>query len=218
MRKHLKRNMMPKNWPIPRKGTKFIVKQNSKGIPVLIVLREMMNLAQNRREVKKAIHQKNVLINQKIVRNEKKSLELFDILTIVPEKKDYRLELSSKGKYEIKEINLKMKNSKISKIIGKKSLKGKKIQINLADGKNYLSSLKCKIDDSALIDLKKKVILEVLPVKEKAEVLVIGGKHSGSLGKIKKLIPELKMAEVDEGTKIVRVLIKQLMVIQSNGK
>jgi len=210
--------MMPKNWPIPRKGTKFIVKQNSKGIPVLIVLREMMNLAQNRREVKKAIHQKNVLINQKIVRNEKKSLELFDILTIVPEKKDYRLELSSKGKYEIKEINLKMKNSKISKIIGKKSLKGKKIQINLADGKNYLSSLKCKIDDSALIDLKKKVILEVLPVKEKAEVLVIGGKHSGSLGKIKKLIPELKMAEVDEGTKIVRVLIKQLMVIQSNGK
>jgi len=214
MKRHLKRHMVPKNWPIPRKGTKFVVKQTSKGIPLLIILREMMNLAQNRREVKKAVHKKDLMINQKIVQDEKKSLELFDILTIIPEKKNYQIILSNKGKYSFTEIKDADANSKVSKIIGKKILKGKKAQLNLSDGRNYLSDLKCNVNDSAVIDLKKNTISKILPVKEKSEVLVVGGKHAGVTGKIEKIVPELKMVEVNNGEKTFRVLIKQLMVTQ----
>lgn len=212
MKRHLKRHMVPKNWPIPRKGTTFVVRQTSKGIPLLIVLRDMLKLAQNRKEVKKAIHKKDLMINNKIVKDEKKSIELFDILTIVPEKKSYVLGLSKEGKYSIEEA--KEENSKVSKIIGKKSLKGKKTQINLLDGRNYLSDSKCSVHDSAIVDLKKNTISKIIPLKEKANVLVIGGKHAGGMGKIEKLIPELKMAEVNDTEKTFRVLIKQLMVTQ----
>jgi len=41
---HLKRQQAPKNWPIFRKGTKYVVRpkfDTQKGIPLLIVLRDL---------------------------------------------------------------------------------------------------------------------------------------------------------------------------------
>ena len=58
---HLKRQNAPKSWPIPRKGTTFVVRPNfgfSKGIPLLIILRDMLKIAENKKEVKKAIYMK----------------------------------------------------------------------------------------------------------------------------------------------------------------
>lgn len=213
MNKHQKRQNVPKNWPIARKGTKFVIKSNSKGVPILVVLRDMMQLAQNRKEVKAAIHMKHLLISGKPVVDEKKSLELYDILTIVPAKESYKLTLSDKGKFTMEKIADKDSNEKISKIIGKKMLAGNKAQINLLDGRNYLSDIKCVVNDSVVVDLKKNEIKKVLPLVEKSNVLIIGGKHAGLNGKLIKLMPEDKMAEIEvEGT-IFNTLIKQLMII-----
>jgi small subunit ribosomal protein S4e len=169
-------------------------------------------LAQNRREVKKAIHKKDLMVSNKLVADEKKPVELFDTITIIPSKKNYRLSLGENGKYTIEEIAEKDAKSKVSKVIGKKSIAGKKTQINLLDGRNYLSDVKCNVNDSVIIDLEKNTISKVLPVKEKAEVLVIGGKHSGARAKITKLIPERKMVEVDTKENKYNVLIEHLIV------
>ena len=213
MTKHQKRSASPKSWPISRKGTTFVVKRNSKGIPVLIVIRDLMKIANTRKEVKQAVHKRDLIISNKPVHDEKKSLELFDTLTVVPAKKNYRVTLSQKGKYELEEISESEKNTKISKVIGKKSLKKKKIQINLSDGRNYLSDLKCSIGDSAVVDFNKKKILKILPVKEKSEVLVVGGKHTGKKGKISKVVGDNKMVEIESQDKKFRALIKQIMVL-----
>lgn len=210
---HLKRQRMPKNWPIPRKGTKFIVKPAFNlegGVPLLIFIRDILNLAQNRKEVKKALHQKNILINGKTARDEKKAVLLFDVVTIVPSKKHYRLELNEKGKFMQKETQ--DASSKIAKVINKKILKGKKIQLNLNDGRNYLSDIKCKTNDSVIIDFKTNKITKSLELKEKANVLVFAGKHAGMSGVVNKL--EGKIAELDIEKKKVNVLIKHLMVIE----
>lgn len=213
MTKHLKRQFVPNNWPIPRKGTTFVVKNNSKGIPILVVLRDIMKVAQNRREVKKAIHKRDLLISGKPVNDEKKSLELYDVLTIVPSKKNYRIVLSEKGKYDVEEINEKDSKEKVSKVIGKKSLRGKKTQINLSDGRNYLSEIKCSVGDSVLVNLSKGTITKVFPIKEKSEVLITWGKHAGTKGKITKIDEKQKMVEVDSKEKKFRALIKQIMVL-----
>ncbi len=213
MKRHMKRQEMPKNWPVPRKGTAFVVKSNSKGIPILVVLRDIMKIAKDRSEVKKAIHKKDLIISGKPVNDEKKSLELFDVLTIVPSKKNYRLVLSKKGKYDVEEISEKDSKIKISKVIGKRLLKNKKVQLNMEDGRNYLSDVKCSIGDSAVIDLEKKKISKVLPIKENSEVIVIGGKHAGLKGKITKIIEELNVIEIVSEEKKFRALIKQIMVL-----
>ena len=212
---HLKRQKVPKNWPIKRKGTTYIVRPNaniSNGIPILVALRDMLKLAQNRKEVKKAIHSKNLLLNGFPVRDEKNSITLFDTLTLVPSNESYRLSLSEKGKFQIEKINAGEETHKIAKVINKKMLKGKKVQLNLSDGRNFLSDIKCNVNDSVLIDLKKKKIEKCLPLKEKGEVLVFAGKHAGKKANINKIDQVKKMSELTFENKKINVLIKQLII------
>ena len=212
---HLKRQKVPKNWPIKRKGTAYIVRPNaniSNGIPILVALRDMLKLAQNRKEVKKVIHSKNLLLNGFPVRDEKNSITLFDTLTLVPSNESYRLSLSEKGKFQIEKINAGEETHKIAKVINKKMLKGKKVQLNLSDGRNFLSDIKCNVNDSVLIDLKKKKIEKCLPLKEKGEVLVFAGKHAGKKANINKIDQVKKMSELTFENKKINVLIKQLII------
>lgn len=209
---HLKRKSIPKEWPMSRKGSTFVAKNISKGVPVLVVLRDLLKIARNRKEVKKAIHMKHLLVSKRIVNDEKKAMELFDTLTVTPSKKNYRLVLSESGKYDMEEISEKETKEKISKIIDKKTVKDKKTQLNLWDGRNYLSDVKCQVNDSVVIDLEKNKILKCLPLREKCEVLVIGGKHAGAKGTVQKIDLEEKMVEVKTKDDKFNVLIKQIMV------
>ncbi|MEX0921027.1 MAG: hypothetical protein WDZ62_02070 [Candidatus Pacearchaeota archaeon] len=213
---YLKRQKVPKNWPIPRKGTKYVVKPRvdvQKGVPLLVALRDILGVAQNRKEVKRIIHLKKILLNGRPARDEKNSVLLFDVITFVPSNKSYRVGLSGKGKIGINEIPSKESGTKISKIIGKKMLKGKKMQINLGDGRNYLSDIKCNTNDSVVIDLKNNKIKDHLPLKEKSKVLVFAGKHSGKNGVVNKIDEENNSAEITSQKEKITVLTKQLMVI-----
>jgi small subunit ribosomal protein S4e len=212
---YLKRQKAPKNWPIKRKGTTYVVRPNfniGKGIPVLIILRDILQVAQNRKDVKKIIHAKQILLNNKPVKDEKNNVLLFDTLRIIPTNKSYRLGLSDKGKFDIQEIDAKDAGQKIAKITNKKVIKGKKIQLNLSDGTNFLSDVKCNVKDSVVINLLEKKIEAIIPLKEKTKAIVFEGKHAGKIGTIHKL--KDKTAEVKIGDKNVEILIKQLMVVK----
>ena len=212
---HLKRQKVPKNWPIRRKGTTYVVKPNfniTKGIPVLIILRDILKVAQNRKDVKRIIHSKQILLNNKPVKDEKNNVLLFDTLSIVPTNKFYRMDLSNKGKFKIKEIDINDAGKKIAKIINKKIIKGKKVQLNLSDGRNFLSDLKCNVKDSVLINLLENKIETVIPLKEKVKTIILEGKHAGETGVMNNI--KNKTAKVKIGNKDIEILIKQLMAIK----
>ena len=214
---HLKRQKVPKSWPIKRKGTAFVVRSNfslKKGLPILVILRDALKLAQNRKEVKKAIHEKNILLNKKIVKNEKNTAQLFDVVTIPPLKKDYRLGLAETGKFKLDEIEQKDSDQKVSKVINKKMLKNKKVQLNLSDGNNFLSDIKCGVNDSVIINFERRKIEKHLPLKEKSNVLVFAGKHSGKKGVVNKIDLTRNIANLDTGKEKINALIKQLIVIE----
>ena len=214
---HLKRQEMPKNWPVKRKGTKYAVRTGfgeGKSIPLLIVLRDILGLAQNRKEVRMALHQKNIFVNAKPARDEKSILVLFDTIAILPMKKHYALGLSSKGQFDLKEISEKESLRKISKIIGKKILKGKKTQLNLSDGRNFLSDINCKVGDSVIINMKENKIEECIQLKEKTKFVVFSGKHAGKTGIISKVSDDRRTVEVDFGRGNINVLTKQLMAVK----
>jgi len=214
---HLRRESSSKKWAIERKGTAYVVRPKfsiNDGVPILIVLREMTKLAQTRREVQRIIHSKQILANERIVKDDKNNMLLFDTLNIIPLKKYYRLELSEAGKFYLDEIKENEANKKIAKIINKKILKGKKTQLNLSDGRNFLSEIKCSTNDSVLINLKEGKIEKCLPLKEKTKAIVFSGKHIGKKGEIMNLDLEQKMAKIKVGEKEINVLINQLMVIE----
>lgn len=204
---------MPKNWPVPRKGTTFVVKSNhGNGVPILVVLRDMLKLAKTRKEVKIALHAKTVLINQKEVLNDKNAVCLFDVLTLTPSKTNYKMSLSNKGKFDLVKIDEKETQEKIVKVQDKKILKGKRTQLNLSDGFNITTDTACNINDSVIISFKDKKITSCLPLAEKAKVLIMAGKHAGTPGVITTVDKTRKMVEIEADGIKINALIKQIII------
>ena len=214
---YLKRQKIPKSWSIPRKGTTYVVTPDSgleKGLPLLIILRDILKIAKNRNEAKKAVKSKSILLNGKEVFEEKSLVCLFDSISIPSMKKYYKLILSEKRKFMLQEIKEEESLKKVYKVIDKKMIKGNKIQINLLDGRNVLSTIKVKVNDSVVFSFKDNKIEKILPLKENAKVLVFAGKHSGEKGLVNTLNHEKKLAEVNLEGKETKVLIKQLIVVE----
>jgi len=205
---HLKRQEIGKSWSIPRKGTKYLVvasHEKKNGIPMLIVLRDMMKLGKNRKEIKKMLSEGMVSVNGRIVRDDKFALLPFDTLSI--SKKTYELGFSNKGKFQINEAS---KEEKILKVLGKKVLKNKVVQLNLLYGKNILSDEKVKVGGSVLI--KDKKIARVIPLEAGREAIVFAGKHRGKKGEIKKV--QEGIALLSSNDEKINIPTKDLMAIR----
>ncbi len=211
---HIKRLSSSRIWPITRKGTKYVVvptHEKERGIPLLIVMRDILKIVRNRKEMKKILVERKVLVNDSIVRNEKMALVLLDTISIPSINKNYRITLSKNGKIDIEEINDSESKKKIVKITSKKILKGGKIQLNMSDGRNLISDKKVNIGDSLLIGFKAKNIEEIMPIKEKAKVLVIKGKHLGKSGNLTGIGKEVTISY--EG-KDLKVKNEDVMIIK----
>ncbi|MBU1136443.1 MAG: hypothetical protein ABIG37_03205 [Nanoarchaeota archaeon] len=209
---YLKRNKIPKTWPLKRKGTKYLVRTShdlKNSIPLMIVLRDILKLTTTKKETKKILNLQKVKINNKLIKNEKFPLSIFDNLKL--ENKNYKVIIKNK-KLNLIEIPEKESQTKISKVIGKKILKQNKIQVNLHDGRNYIIKEKISTGDSVIIDLKENKISKILPLKEKSKVLFTSGKHIGRQAKIEKIEHKNIILEF-EGEKINGKL-KNLIVIE----
>lgn len=213
--RYMKRRTVPKEWPIARKGSTFVTESRSKkGIPVLIVLRDLLKFAKTKKEIKKEINKKSILLNGKPIKDARLGMALFDILFITSSNKYYILDISEKRKFYVREIDEKNAERKIAKIIGKRMLKGKKIQLNLSDGINLFYEKECKTGDSVLVNFKDKKVEKYLPLEKGRKVIVFAGKHSGEKGKIVEINPEKKMAIIDNGIEQTNILTKQIMVVE----
>jgi ribosomal protein S4E len=188
---HLKRKTVENFWSIPRKGTKYVAVPNhnhSEALPLVIVIRDMLKLVRNTKELKKLLYEKQIQVNHKLVHETNYPISLFDILSLPLEKKNYRAVLSSNKKLIVEEVNEKEANVKVYKVLNKKILEGKKIQLNLMHGKNIISKEKVDTGDSILFDLKANKILKIIPMEKGKDAFVIKGKHAGMSGKINDIV------------------------------
>lgn len=181
---HQTRNSTPKIWRIERKGTKYVVSSRYSqklSVPVLVVMREMLKIGKIRKEIEKVLDDKKVSVNGKQVYDIKYPVCLFDIIKIG--EKNYRMIIKNK-KFDLEEIKGKESEQKIAKVIGKKSMKKNKIQVNFLDGRNCLSSEKLETGDSVLVNLKDNKIVKIIPAKKGSNVMFLSKSHLGQKGKI----------------------------------
>ena len=183
---HIKKTQMPTAWPIPRKGKgkRFIAVPShatSKGISLLFLLRDILKMANTRKEARYITLNGMVKVNNKVRTNENFPVQVFDTLNLEKAKLNYRLEIVNK-KFKLIEISAKETENKIVKIIGKRILGKNKIQMNLDDGQNILTKEKFSVGDSVVLNTKEDKIVKILPLKEGAKVEIILGKHAGEKG------------------------------------
>ncbi len=212
-----KRQAMPKNWPIARKGTKYLAVANhakSSGIPLVFVLREILGIVKTRKEARFMCLNGEVRINNKVRKDEKFPLRVFDVVSLGKDGKNYKVEIENR-KFVLKEVSGKESEMKIVKIIGTKIL-SKGVQINLEDGQNFITKEKFEIGNSVIVNLIDKKIEKFLALKEGANVEIISGKHAGEKGKIGEIraLEREKRCIIKLNEKEVELPMKTILVIE----
>jgi len=188
---HLKRNNIPKFWPIPRKGTKYLAlasHNHEESIPLVVAMRDVLNLVKNKKELQRAINEKQVIINQKTIRNLNYPIAIFDVISLPQTKKNLKASLSAKKKIIFEEITDKEAETKVFKVLDKRIIPGNKVQLNLTNGTNIISKEKANTGDSVIVNLKDKKIVKVLTMENGREVFILKGKHAGNSGKIEEIV------------------------------
>jgi len=216
---YLKRNKAEKFWAVPRKGTKYLAvptHNQKESIPLIVFARDILKIVNNKKELKKSINEKQILINHKVIRETNYPISLFDKISLPLVKKNYRASLSNNKKIVFEEISDKDAETKTFKVVSRKTLSGKKSQLNLMYGRNLISEEKINIGDSVLFNFKTKKIVKVFPMEKGQNVLVIRGKHAGNRGKIDDIMFRggKKLAKIDSGKEKINVWIKNIIAVE----
>ena len=189
---HLKRVVSPKSWGISRKTEKFVTKtspgpHNKNALPIVVWARDQMGIVRNMKEVKHVLRERDILVNGRPVRHPDMGIGIFDIVSIPKSGKHYRILRDKKGRHITVPIDEEAASSRLVKITNKTLVKGGKIQLNLRDGSNVLTDKQYKPGDSIVLSLKegqKNEIIDHFPFQAGNMAMIIGGKHSGIVGRI----------------------------------
>lgn len=215
---HLKRLAAPKTWQIRRKGLKFITKpvpgphSMESGIPLSLMLKDVLNYANTTREVKKILNSKEVRIDGKLRKDFRFPVGLFDTIEFVNANEYFRVILNRKGKIDLVKISKEELLLKPCKIIGKEMVGGK-LQLNLYDGKNIFSDDKsCKVGDTVLLSLPEQKISRHLKLGKKSTIFLTGGRHIGEMGNVEDIV-EKKIIYRDNNSNLIETSKKYAFVV-----
>jgi small subunit ribosomal protein S4e len=197
---HIKRKTMGKFWPVARTGTKYMAvptHEARSSLPLILVMRDLLKVVKSKKELKKLLNEKQILINNKVIRETNYPLMLYDSLSLPAAKKNYKIILDNK-RFNVKEATDSEIKTKTYRVINKRLLPGKKIQINLNGGKNIITNEKIETGEFVIVDNATNKISKTVALKKDVEVIVIAGKHIGKIGKIKELVDQgnVKVAQI----------------------
>ncbi len=200
----IKKLAAPKTWPIQRKVSKWIAKpmpgahKLEYSLALSVIIRDLLKIAKTSREVKKLLQRGEVIVNDKIVKEIKYNVGLYDIISVPTIKKYYRMLLSKNEKLVLHPVSESEANILPLQVIGKNTLRDNKQQINFNNGWNLLDPGKYSIGDTVLFDLKAGKLTKHIQLKPGCSVIAIKGKHVGQVGTLKhiKLEGELKKQRV----------------------
>jgi len=193
---HLKRLPAPVYWPIHKKEFQWTVKPkpgtHSAGrcFPLLLVLRDVLGLAKTKREAKSLISEKQIKVDGRFVPEYDFPVGIMDVIEIPKMNKAYRVLPSSHAILTLHSIDGKERSFKLCKIVGKTSIKGGRLQLNLHDGRSILikrpeeTKEKYGTSDVLRVSLPKAKILGQVKLRKGVPAIVTGGKNIGIVGKV----------------------------------
>ena len=193
----LKRKPAPRFWPIHRKEAVWTVRPSSgphsleKCLPLSIVLRDILKVAETRKEAKKIITQGKVYVDGQVRLKDDFPVGLMDVISMPDLNKFYRVLPSHKGLF-LNPISKEEASFKLFRIEDRTIAKNGSSQIALHDGTNML--VKAEDPDkpevvyetfaTLKLGLPEKQVLDQLKTKTGNIAIITGGKNIGKQGKI----------------------------------
>jgi small subunit ribosomal protein S4e len=185
----LKRLLAPEFWKVPKKKATWAVSprpgphKKFECIPLLIIVRDILGLAETGKEAKSIIKKGEVLVDGKPRKDYAYPAGLMDVVSIPKLNRHFRIISCSKG-LKLIEIPEREANLKLLRIRDKKIVKKARIQLNFHDGKNlFVEKDVYKTGDSVLVELPSLKILEHFKLEKGSLGLILKGKNAGKLAK-----------------------------------
>jgi SSU ribosomal protein S4E len=189
MSNHQKRLSVPKGWPVERKTETFTVKAGAgphgeAGVPLLIILRDVLAAVDNRKEARYALSQNGVVINGEPASDEERPVGMFDILALPDRDEYYRVFPDEGGRLSLTPIDEAAADSKLGRVINKQHVPGGEIQLTLHDGQTLLADDGYNTGDSIVITNEGDEIVAHFEYEKGALVTAVAGTHAGQIGRI----------------------------------
>jgi small subunit ribosomal protein S4e len=193
----LKRKPAPKFWPIHRKELPWIVKPASGAhslqgcLSLTLVLRDILGVAQTRKEGKMILSEGKVQVNGKVQRKDDFPVGLMDVISMPEASKYYRVMPSHKG-LVLSPISNEESSFKLARVVDKSTVTngvqialhdGTVMLIKVADPKNPVE-VPYETFDILKITLPEKQVVQTVKTKEGNLAVITGGKNIGKQGKI----------------------------------
>ncbi len=197
--RRLKALNTPAFWPILRKKHKWAVKPrpgphpSHMSLPLLVIVRDVLQLADNAREARKIISEGHIEVDGRIRRDYKYPVGFMDVVRIVDTDEYYRFIPYPVKFFALQPIPKEEGEYKLSLIRDKTTVKGGNIQLNLHDGRNTVVKVQdprnpmedvYKTLGTVKLELPSQEILDYFPFEKNAVAIVIGGRNVGRVGRI----------------------------------
>jgi small subunit ribosomal protein S4e len=193
MSNHQKRLSAPDAWPVSRKTETFTVDPSAgphgdQGVPLLIVLRDVLGYADSRKEARYALDQDRIRINGDAVSDERRPVGLFDIVSFGERDEHYRVFPGTGGRLALTPIPASAADSRLGRIVGKRQVAGGDTQVTLHDGATLLlDGEDATPGDSLIVDIETNEIVARFPYEEGSLVTAVDGRHAGEIGRIESI-------------------------------
>ncbi len=193
---------------------------SAESIPLGFVVRDMLQLSKTGKETKHILGAGNVRVDSHVRRDPKFGVGLFDTVSVVSTKKNYRLLYDRKGRLLAKEVAANEANVKPAKVLRKTLAKGKKLHAQTHAGRVYPTDAKTSVGDSILVDVNTDKISGHLPLAKGARVYIVGGTHVGEIANVTGIVDGTmkrdKLVDLSEGSVTFQTTAKNVMVIDEN--
>jgi small subunit ribosomal protein S4e len=199
-KRHLKRLNAPKHWMLDKMGGAWAPRPNTGPhklracMPIIIILRNRLKYALNRREVIQVCMERLVQVDGKVRTDPKFPAGLMDVVTLGPAEKAFdksasidrfRIIYDHKGRFVLHPITAAQAATKLCKI-KRAQLTSKKIPYVVThDGRTIrYPDPEIKVGDTCVLDLKTGKIIERIKNEVGTTVMVIKGRNTGRVGEL----------------------------------
>lgn len=194
MSKHLKRLAAPRVLRLHRKERALTIRAApgphplELAIPIGLVVRDYLSLCDTYKEARKIVSNGDILVDGVKRKNIKFPCGLMDVISIPKMRKNVRILFDRNGKLALVPISESDAEWKLCRIQNKTIVKGKKVQLNLHDGKNKLVEKdEYKTGDVLKISFKENKIDDVYRFDKGTVSMIIGGTHIGEIASIEEI-------------------------------
>jgi small subunit ribosomal protein S4e len=159
-----------------------------KSMPLVVLLREVLGVAGNSREVKVILGDRKVLVDGVARTDHRFPVGYMDVVSMPDADEYYRIGIK-RGKLVPEKVGKEESTVKLLKVTGKRTVSGKKTSISMHDGRNVLADENVKVGDTVEFDLGGGRIKKLHKFKKGAKCIITDGKHSGASVVVEEIYP-----------------------------